>query len=156
MAQAAKSGWLKPVLGISLALNVFFIGLYGGSLFQEKPEKRGTAPKSYLSTLSPERQEEVKAQFSKMRETRRTSRKETRAAWAQVRKAMTADPFDRAALETAMQKVIDTRTGRLEKRYETMIEFVSAMNTEERIAFSDAMSERWRRRMERRRRREAE
>lgn len=153
MAEATKSSWLKIALGVSLALNVFFVGLFGGSLFQAKPEKRDSAPQSFLSTLTEERKTEVKTYFAKMREDRKASRKNTRAAWAGVREAMTADPYDRAAMEAAMYKVIETRVDRSRKRYDQMIDFVSTMSAEERIAFSDAMRERWKRRRERRKQR---
>ena len=154
MAEAKKSGWMKIALGASLALNVFFLGLTGGSLFQGKPEKRDAAPNSFLATLSDERKAEVKAYFEKMREDRKGSRQSTRASWAKVREAMTATPYDRTAMEAAMQGVIDARTERSEKRYASMIDFVSTMSDAERAAFSDAMSQRWRKRMERRRQRE--
>jgi len=154
MAEAKKSNWLKIALGLSLALNVFFVGLFGGSLFKSKPEKRDSAPSSFLETLSDERKTEVQAYFAKLREDRKASRKNTRAAWADVRTVMTADPFDRTALETAMNKVIEARTDRSRKRYDKMIDFVSDMSTAERVAFSDAMRERWRKRRERRKKRE--
>ncbi len=150
MAEATKSGWLKIVLGLSLALNIFFLGLTGGSLFQGKSERRGDAPNSFLATLSDERKAEVQAVFAKMREDRKASRQNTRASWAQVREAMTAVPYDRAAMEAAMDGVIDARTERSRTRYAQMVDFVSGMTDEERVAFSDAMRERWRNRRGRR------
>jgi Spy/CpxP family protein refolding chaperone len=146
--------WLKIALGLSLALNVFFLGLTGGSLFQGKPERRGDAPNSFLATLSDERKTEVKAYFAKMREDRKSSREDTRAKWQQVREAMTATPYDRAALEAAMDAVMESRTDRRRTRNASMIEFVSSMTDAERQAFSDAMRERWQRRRDRRRQRE--
>jgi len=151
MAEAKKQGWMKIVLGLSLALNVFFLGLTGGSLFHGKPERRDDAPNSFLATLSDERKAEVKAYFTKMREDRKASRSGTRAAWDNVRAAMIADPYDRAAMEAAMDQVIDARTERSRTRYSKMVDFVSTMDAEERVAFSDAMRERWRKRRERRR-----
>ena len=154
MADGKKSGWVKIALGLSLALNVFFLGLTGGSLFQGEPERRGEAPNSFLATLSGERKAEVQAVFAKMREDRKASRKNTRASWAKVREAMTAVPYDRAAMEAAMDGVIDARVDRSRKRYDQMIEFVSDMTDEERVAFSDAMRERWNRRRAQREARE--
>lgn len=154
MAEAKKSSWVKIALGLSLALNVFFIGLTGGKLFQAKPEGRNTAPNSFLATLSDDRKTEVQAYFAKMREDRKSSRQNTRASWAKVREAMTAVPYDRAAMEAAMEGVIEARTERSQKRYAQMVEFVSTMSDEERVAFSDAMRERWRKRRERRQQRE--
>lgn len=150
MAEAKKSSWVKIALGLSLALNVFFLGLTGGSLFQGKPERRDDAPNSFLATLSDERKAEVEAVFAKMRENRKASRQTTRLSWGQVREAMTAVPYDRAAMEAAMAGVIDARTERSQKRYAQMVDFVSDMSDAERVAFSDAMRERWRNRRNRR------
>lgn len=150
MADGKKLGWVKIALGLSLALNVFFLGLTGGSLFQGDPERRGDAPNSFLATLSDERKAEVQAVFAKMREDRKASRQNTRASWAKVREAMTAVPYDRAAMEAAMDGVIDTRVDRSRTRYGQMIEFVSGMTDAERVAFSDAMRERWKKRREQR------
>lgn len=150
MATGTTSGWVKVALGLSLALNVFFLGLTGGSLFQGKPEGRDTAPNSFLATLSDERKAEVQAVFDRMREDRQAARQTTRASWVKVREAMTAVPYDRAAMEAAMKGVIDARTERSEKRYGQMVEFVSTMTDAERKAFAEAMRERWQRRRARR------
>ena len=152
MAEATKAGWIKIALGLSLALNVFIVGLTGGSLFQGKPERRGDAPNSFLATLSDERKQEVTAYFAKMREDRKASRGNTRASWGKVREAMIATPYDRAAMEAAMDGVIEARTERSQKRYAQMVDFVSTMSDAERVAFSDAMRERWRNRRGRRNR----
>lgn len=149
------AGWMKIVLGLSLALNVFFLGLTGGSLFQSKPERRDAAPSSFLETLSDERKAEVQAYFAKMREDRKASRKNTRASWAGVREAMTAVPYDRAAMEAAMEAMMAARTERNEKRYAKMVDFISTMSDDERKAFSDAMRQRWQNRRKRREQRNA-
>lgn len=150
MAEAVKSHWVKIALGLSLALNIFFIGMSGGKLFHAKPEGRDSAPNSFLETLSDERAAEVRKAFAQMREARRGGREERRAAWAEVRAVMTAETFDRAAMQTAMDAVMRERSDRTERRYAQMIDFVATMSQEERIAFSDAMRERWRNRRARR------
>lgn len=147
-------GWIKMALGLSVAANLFFLGLMGGKLLEGKPERRDAAPNSFLETLSEDRRTEVKAYFAEMREDRKASRQTTRNAWAAVREAMTADPYDRAALEAAMDQVMQARTERSQARYAKMVDFVSTMSAEERAAFSNAMSERWRKRRDRRQSRE--
>jgi uncharacterized membrane protein len=154
MAGAVKSHWVKIALGLSLALNIFFVGMAGGKLFHGKPESRDSAPNSFLQTLSDERAAEVREAFAKMREARRGGREERRAAWAKVREVMTAETFDRAAMQAAMDDVMRERSERTERRYAQMIDFVATMSLEERVAFSDAMRERWRKRRARREREE--
>ncbi len=154
MAEAAKANWVKIALGLSLALNIFFVGLSGGKLFHSKPEGRDDAPNSFLQTLSDERAAEVREAFAKMREARRGGSEDRRAAWGQVREVMTAETFDRAAMQAAMDAVMRERSERTERRYAQMIDFVATMSHEERVAFSDAMRERWRNRRARREARE--
>lgn len=146
MADGAGKSWAKIALGLSLALNVFFVGLAAGELVQDKPERRDDAPNSFLSTLSDERAAEVRAAFERMRESREGSRERRREAWGRVREVMTAETFDRAAMEAAMDEVMDERAERTRRRYAQMVDFIETMSFEERVAFSDAMRERWRNR----------
>lgn len=146
------SGWMKILLGVSLAANMVFVGLMGGKLLHDgKRERRGDPPGAFLAALSEERAEEVRAHFKEMREQRRASRSGMRESWAKVREAVKADPFDKAALEAALDAISDARDASSRARYAKMATFMASLSTEERRAFSDAMAERWKRRRERRR-----
>ena len=145
------AGWVKILLALSLAANMLFLGLMGGKLLHGgKNERRDDPPGAFIKSLSPERAEEVRAYFKEMREQRREARKGMRDHWAKVREAVTADPFDRAALEAALDAISDSRDESRRARYAKMADFVESMSVAERKAFSDAMRERWKRRRERR------
>lgn len=147
-------GWAKILLAASLALNMLFLGLMGGRMLSgEMREGRDDPPGAFLASLPEERAAEVRAYFKEMREQRRAARKERRGQWAKVREAVTADPFDRAALEAAVEEIADSRDATRRARYARMVDFIESMSLEERKAFSDAMRERWKRRREQREKR---
>src|SRR5262245_60644321 len=121
VSEALKSRpWVLIVLVVSLGLNLFLGGLMAGRWFSGPPHRphaaatpgeRGAAgePGRILqrmaATLPPEHRPAFEAAIAKHRDRVVEAATQAREAREQVREVLRKEPFDRAALDTAFEKV---------------------------------------------------
>lgn len=138
-----KRNWLKIGLLASLAINVLLLGLIGGSAWRLRDAAMtnaiGPSMFAYSNTLPGDRRAEIRRLFVERRPVVRPLRVAAQQARREVREAMVAEPFDKARLVAAHDRMIAAET-----RLRTAIGGVVAdaaekLNAEERRAFT-----RWR------------
>src|SRR6185369_17907589 len=112
--------WVLVVLIASLALNLFLGGLMAGRWFSAPPHRphvagapgeRGAAGEAgrilqrMAATLPPEQRPAFEAAIAKHRDRVAQAASQAREAREQVREVLGKEPFDRAALDNAFEKV---------------------------------------------------
>lgn len=107
--QGARSGWLKYALIASLALNLLILGAVAGSMYhfgRHRPFFGGRGEDFGLMGLSrhlsEERRKEIRKRLKDDREALRPLVDEVRAARRAAADRLAAEPFDKAALESAI------------------------------------------------------
>lgn len=159
--------WVTALLGLSLALNLFFIGLIGGQALSgaeeaEAPPRHATRgyslhPRVMLRVLPEERHEDVRAFYSEARKSMRGEWRAINELRMKVDAALRAEPFDAAAMEQAQKQVVQARAD-LRNRANARIEaFIATLPENERLMLADAAMESlnaqrdyWRKRREKR------
>jgi uncharacterized membrane protein len=141
MADAARRNWRTWALVASLGLNLVFVGLVAGALWKGPPPPPAPGIGQYARALpDPFRHDlgramrDSRPDWSGMREARRGRR----AAFAA---ALTAEPFDPAAVAAMLDE--DRRlTGELAARgSRLLVEQIERMSPEERAAYAAALTE---------------
>jgi uncharacterized membrane protein len=118
-APAAGDRASRAVLFVSLALNLFFLGALGATAVRQwwpqppaalEPSRNAAERIDRLAaTLSPSDAEKLRAQFRSREHALEAAHSAYRGAQDAVRAALRAEPFDIAALHSAMA---DTRSAR--------------------------------------------
>lgn len=111
-----RAPW-RLLLVVSLALNLFFLGA-AVALVIHKSGRPGPSPADrspaaridrLAATLPPQDAKEVQAQFAAAEAAIETGRRASREAQEAVRRALKAEPFDPAAVDTALNALRDAR-----------------------------------------------
>lgn len=137
--------WIGILLAASVALNLFFIGLMGGAWLKgERGEDRsGRMGAMLMQALPDSRHDEIRALTEASEAERGGTRRDRREIYRQMREAMRAEPFDRAAFVAGQQQIIEQRVGSYTARDARMVEFMASLSLEERIAVVEAFEARW-------------
>lgn len=150
----AKPGrGLKIALALSLALNLSIAGLVAGAwLSDHGPRSDRRSPSRDLAfgpvtdALSPEDRRALRREFLARAPEFRAARQEARAELATLLAALRAEPFDPAALSTALAAIQTRNSDRLEIG-RTLIETrLLSMDAADRRAFADRLDAALRRR----------
>ena len=102
---------LRWALVASLALNVLIIGAVAGTVcFSHRGPPHGFASKGpgllgFAHTLPRERSDMIRQRFADAQPNMETLRRGIRDARAKVREALTAEPFDQAKLDAALEGI---------------------------------------------------
>ncbi len=143
--QPRASRRTRYALIASLALNLLFVGTIGGSIWafrHHAPWSMGgvnTHLRGFAATLPVERRFAV---WQATREERRALwplRKEVRAARAEARQALLAQPFDKQTFSAAQMRVLEAEVVARRASHQLYIAVADALSPEERAAFA-----RWR------------
>lgn len=145
-----KGNWLRWVLVGSVALNVLLIGLVGGALYKVKsfgvslpPAKHsrdGSGPrdKSSMMLFALDKQDR-RALFKKVRQSQRADVRANRAQLAaaneRIREAILAVPFEKAALEVALDAQHRTGQNMIQIGQRSFATVISEMTDEERKSY---------------------
>lgn len=99
--------WVYVALIASVALNLLFVGGLGAAVWRHRhgPGLHGPGLMGFVNSLPSGRQSEVRDQVEAARTLLRPLRKAKQEAWAGVKTAMEAEPFDKPALKAALQKL---------------------------------------------------
>lgn len=97
--------WLYRALIASFAVNLLFIGGVGAAIWHHR---HGPGPMGFVKSLPQDRQTVVREQIEAARASLRPLRTSMREAWGNVKTAIAADPFDKQALKTALQRLAES------------------------------------------------
>jgi uncharacterized membrane protein len=140
--QTPRRRWLKPLLIVSLALNLLFAGLIAGAMW--KRHHGHWRPKHVVLQLSieqmmrelpPDKRTVGEKVLKQLRNEVRPSRGELRARRKEAVAALTADPYVEKEFSDKMAALRDIRESARRKRHEIVIEFVRDMTVAQRKRF---------------------
>jgi len=141
--------WIKPVLFVSLALNLAVIGLVAGALLRHDGPPRASAGapsfaafgQPYMKALP---REDRRAILSSLRDARGDAlpdRAARRALFTDVLNALEAQPFDRSALEQAVARQAEISVTVQRRVQIAWLARVSTMSDAERLAYAARVKE---------------
>jgi uncharacterized membrane protein len=136
-----RTRWLAIVLGVSVALNLFFVGLFGVRAIQRREAHAeparystpGDGPRRFRS-----RQRPFDWMSDAERDELRPRRKALRGTRREVEQALRAEPFDREKLSQALSRLRRETDGIQASVHELMLRKADGMNDEERRRLADS------------------
>ncbi len=144
--------WLIAALALSLAVNIFVVGVTIGKKVSDHPGgggirgPRGGGPsfnlRNMVRVLPPEAQEQVKDMMREERRKLRGNYEARRAANREIIEIITAEDVDVEALSRAIDKVTDNTTALAAPIHRVMLEIVPTLSVEERREFAEKLQER--------------
>ena len=138
-----RTRWLAIILGVSVALNLFFLGFLSARAFQ-RSESRAEPPRHGAPGPHSRRVRQRSRSFDWMTEAQRDElrprRRELRVARHAVEDALRAEPFEREKLRQALAELrrqTDVIQGSV---HEYMLQRAEAMSRDERLRLADSQS----------------
>lgn len=145
---------LKILLGLSVALNLAFVGLLAGAFLRHDPVAGRGGPQAYawpyMAALD---REDRRAMFRALRQERKATfpeRGSRRAMYEDVVQAMRADPFDAQALKAAVDRQAGIGVAFQQSARAAWLELVADMSDAERADYAQGVEETLSRRKKRR------
>lgn len=138
--ETRKRRWMPIVLGLSLALNLAVVAAVAGAAWRH----RGDGPRDvraarggaiYMQALPREAREAMRLQM------RETGVRRTGSDTADMLAALRQDPFDPAAAVRVLEVERDAGLARQSAAGAAWLAQVTAMSTQERLAFADRLQE---------------
>ena len=136
---------LRYALMASLALNVLVIGAVAGTLCFKRPGPggpKGSGLLGFAHTLPRERSDMIRQKFADSRSQMETLRQAIGNARAGVRTTLTAEPFDRAKLNAALDGVVQAENNEHRAKVTMFGETVGQLTPEERKQLHDWLEKR--------------
>lgn len=143
--QPRASRRTRYALIASLALNLLFVGTIGGSIWAFRHHApwsmsgANTHLRGFTATLPADRRFAVWRATREERRALRPLRKEVRAARAEARQALLAQPFDKQKFSAIQMRVLEVEVVARRASHQLYIAVADALSPEERVAFA-----RWR------------
>jgi uncharacterized membrane protein len=136
-----RTRWLATLAIVSVALNLFFLGLFSARALQ-RSEAREMRPGHAMVGDGPRRLRQRPRPFDWMsddqREQLRPRRRELRNARREVEQALRAEPFDREKLSQALGELRRETDGIQASVHEFMLRRAEGMSAEERRRLADS------------------
>lgn len=141
-ARAGKG--LRLALGISLALNLAVLGLGIGMVLHGGPDRRGDMVRElsfgpFTDALRPEDRKALRDRFLATTPDFAAERARMTADSQAILAALRAEPFDAAALGTALAAMQAHVTERMATGTGILVDFLTAMSPADRQAFADRL-----------------
>ena len=136
---------LRYALMASLALNVLVIGAVAGTLCFKRPPPggpKGTGLLGFAHTLPRERSDMIRQKFADSRSQMETLRQAIGDARSGVRATLTAEPFDQAKLNAALDGVVQAENNEHRAKVTMFGETVGQLTPEERKQLHDWLEKR--------------
>jgi uncharacterized membrane protein len=137
--------WLLPVLVASLAANLIVAGAVLGqrwrsggevaSAYRGGPDSEAEAGQRTLRRVSPERRQEMRRIFESHRGSFRGQWQEVKRAREQVQATLSAEPFDRQAYVSSMQRYLDIEVQARKSVQPMYADIAATLSPEERRDF---------------------
>ncbi len=149
MAQTEKKPrrrWLKPLLFVSLAVNLIVLGLVIGAVFgdHQRPQRGTKAPhgvRTYISAMTNEQREAFLDKTHGSLAGSLKTLKKLRGGHKDVMAAITATPFSEDTLRSSLDKQRSDVSAIMGEFQEELIATLSAMTDEERAQYIERMKE---------------
>jgi uncharacterized membrane protein len=138
---------LRYALMASLALNVLVIGAVAGTICFKRPGPGGPGPKGtgllgFAHTLPRERSDIIRQKFADSRSQMETLHQAIGNARAGVRTTLTAEPFDQAKLNAALDGVVQAENNEHRAKVTMFGETVGQLTPDERKQLHDWLEKR--------------
>jgi uncharacterized membrane protein len=137
-----RTRWLAIVLGISVALNLFFLGLFSARAFQRSEAGSMRSGHGIVGEGGPRRIRQRPRAFDWMSEEERDQlrprRRELRNTRREMERALRAEPFDREKLSQVLAELRRETDGIQASVHEFMLRRAESMNVEERRRLADS------------------
>ena len=136
---------LRYALMASLALNVLVIGAVAGTLCFKRPGPggpKGSGLLGFAHTLPRERSDMIRQKFADSRSQMETLRQAIGDARAGVRTILTAEPFDQAKLNAALDGVVQAENNEHRAKVTMFGETVGQLTPDERKQLHDWLEKR--------------
>jgi uncharacterized membrane protein len=136
---------LRYALMASLALNVLVIGAVAGTICFKRPPPggpKGTGLLGFAHTLPRERSDIIRQKFADSRSQMETLHQAIGNARAGVRTTLTAEPFDQAKLNAALDGVVQAETNEHRAKVTVFVETVGQLTPDERKQLHDWLEKR--------------
>ncbi|WP_128514189.1 periplasmic heavy metal sensor [Tabrizicola thermarum] len=145
----SPSRWLKPALIVSVALNLAVAGLVLGAWLRDGPH--GGMPRDisfgpFSDALNDQDRRALRKDLMERAGEFRSSRKATQAEFRELLTALRADPFDPAAVKSALAAIETRNVERLQLGRSLIETRLIEMSPEDRKAFADRLERGLRRR----------
>ncbi|RAP42088.1 hypothetical protein BYZ73_06965 [Rhodovulum viride] len=144
-AAPRRRSWLRPALGLSLALNVLLLGLICGALLGHRPGGGPDDPGAMMA-LGPYGRALDEADRAAIREALRTEaprfrqeRREVRQSFRDLLAALRAEPFDAAQVSSLLDRQERGVQSHVDLVRQLMIDRLATMSQAERAAFADRL-----------------
>lgn len=136
-----RTRWLAIILGVSVALNLFFLGFVSARAFQ-RAEPRAETPPQLASASRPRRHRQRQRTFDWMTDAQRDElRPRRRALWGArhaVEDALRGEPFDAQKLSHALGE-LRRQTGEIQASvHGYMLQQAEGMKPDERRRLADS------------------
>ena len=136
---------LKLLLGLSVALNLAFVGLLAGAFLRHDPMAGRGGPQAYAwPYMAALEREDRRAMFRALRDERKATfpeRGSRRAMYDDVVQAMRADPFDAQALQAAVDRQAGIGVAFQQSARAAWLELVAGMSDAERAEYARGVEE---------------
>ncbi len=145
--QPPKGRWLKPVLVVSLALNLLFVGVVAGAFLKFRDGPRG-GPKhrifelslvQMISELPPDRRQTGESVLARLRSDVIPAVRGGRGVRKEAVAAMIADPYDEQRMKDVLVRLRETRAGTRRGMHDLFLEFIRELSVEERKRFLEVV-----------------
>lgn len=135
--------WLIPLLLLSLAANLFVIGVWGGNYLKKRNANQMIERGSVYRMLETNLPAQRSADIGKLRERLRHGRGDRRGrGMGEFIEALKADPFDRARLEAAQAANHARRDAQRATRDAAFADFFETLSLEERQMLAERFQKR--------------
>ncbi|MGB8812523.1 MAG: periplasmic heavy metal sensor [Paracoccaceae bacterium] len=138
--------WLRVALGVSLALNLAVAGIVGGAVLKGGRDHHSSMVRDlgfgpFSEALSREDRAALRGAFFQRVPDMRANRNAMREDFAAVLGALRADPFDPAALTTALERQQGRMADQLAIGQALIADHIAAMTPEARRGFADRLEQ---------------
>ena len=135
--------WLRVLFGVSLALNLLFVGVAVGAWWRFDGAGHRSGAFSVSAAIYRELpKDERRDLWRQLRQQRDTPRGQRRADLGAVVEALVSDPFEPDAVRNILENAQTRRTDQARSMREAWLKKVEAMSAADRAAYAKRLTER--------------
>ena len=143
-ARPAKSRGLRYALAISVALNLAVVGVVGGAMLRADGPRGHAMPRDlgfgmFTEALTRENRADLRQRLKSAAPEFSQQRQAMAQDLVAIVAALHADPFDRTALDRAMQLPLERLRARLDLGHALLLDFLSDLPASDRKLFADRL-----------------
>lgn len=129
----SRRGWLWVLLGVSVAANLFLVGLWAGGRYMDGDHVRsGRREPAAMAELPPSTREALRAAVREARPDKQAAREARREA----ARIVAAQSFDRAAAEAALRRSRDLNAAARARTDRALLDAASKLGPQERASLA--------------------